>query len=64
MVLESGAPMSEFYVIRWKSKVNGKQGKGNKQFTQEEAQHMANQLNRQYPHIEHEVEPAPKEADE
>jgi hypothetical protein len=42
-------------VIRWKSKVNGRAGKGTKQFERVEAERLAQELNREYPQIEHEV---------
>ena len=47
--------MSNTYVIQWKSKVNGRAGRGTKQFSLEEAHLLANELNRQYPNIHHEV---------
>lgn len=47
--------MSSTYVIRWKSKVNGRAGKGTKQFERVEAERLAQELNREYPQIEHEV---------
>ncbi len=50
--------MSKKYVIRWKSKVNGRAGKGSKEFTLEEAQRLAMELNTEYPDIEHEPIPA------
>jgi hypothetical protein len=46
--------MSSTYVIRWKSKVNGRAGKGTKQFERTEAERLAQELNREYPQIEHE----------
>jgi len=42
------------YVIRWKSKVNGRAGKGTKTFTGGEAEQLATELNQEYPQIEHE----------
>ncbi len=50
--------MSNAYVIQWKSKVNGRAGKGTKLFTQEEARRLVAELNREYPQIEHEAIPA------
>ncbi len=47
------------YVIRWKSKVNGRAGRGSKEFSQEQAEQLASELNAEYPDIEHEVIPAP-----
>ena len=47
--------MSERYVICWKSKVNGRAGQGTKLFGREEAEHLALELNHEYPNIEHEV---------
>jgi hypothetical protein len=47
------------YVIRWKSKVNGRAGKGSKNFDREEAERLVSELNTEYPDIEHEVIEAP-----
>ncbi len=47
------------YVIRWKSKVNGRAGRGTKEFSHTEAQQLADELNHEYPDIEHEPIPAP-----
>jgi hypothetical protein len=47
--------MSERYVIRWKSKVNGRAGQGTKLFEREEAERLALELNHEYPNIEHQV---------
>jgi hypothetical protein len=47
--------MSITYVIRWKSKVNGRAGRGTKCFERTEAERLAQELNREYPQIEHEV---------
>jgi hypothetical protein len=47
--------MSSTYVIRWKSKINGRAGRGTKCFEREEAQRLAEELNREYPQIEHEA---------
>lgn len=48
------------YVIRWKSKVNGRAGKGSKEFNREEANRLVAELNVEYPDIEHEVMEAPE----
>jgi len=47
--------MSSTYVIRWKSKVNGRAGRGTKCFERTEAARLADELNREYPEIEHEI---------
>ncbi len=47
--------MSERYVIQWKSKINGRAGRGTKLFGREEAERLATELNREYPNIEHEI---------
>ncbi|HWX22862.1 MAG TPA: hypothetical protein VN578_23415 [Candidatus Binatia bacterium] len=47
--------MSMMYVIQWKSKANGSAGKGTRRFTEKEARRLADELNREYPQIEHEV---------
>ena len=47
--------MSVAYVIQWKSKVNGRAGRGTKQFDRQEAEQLAAELNREYPDIQHEV---------
>ena len=47
--------MSNSYVIKWKSKVNGRVGKGSKVFPREEAERLADELNRKYPKIHHEA---------
>ncbi len=43
------------YVIQWKSKINGRAGKGTKVFEYEEAARLAEELNQEYPGIHHEV---------
>jgi hypothetical protein len=45
--------MNNSYVIQWKSKVNGRAGRGTKRFEQEEADRLVEELNREYPEIEH-----------
>ncbi len=47
--------MSNTYVIRWKSLVNGRSGKGSKHFTRQEAEDLAEELNREFPQIQHEA---------
>ena len=47
--------MSKKYVIQWKSKGNGRVGKGSKVFGREEAQRLAEELNHEYPDIEHQI---------
>ena len=47
--------MNKTHVIQWKSKVNGRAGRGTKQFSREEAERLVDELNREYPQIEHEV---------
>ena len=47
--------MSSKYVIRWKSKVNGRAGRGTKHFERAEAERLVEELNREYPQIEHEA---------
>ena len=47
--------MNKTYVIQWKSRVNGRTGRGTKLFDREEANRLAQELNREYPQIEHEV---------
>ena len=46
--------MNNKYVIQWKSKVNGRAGKGTKLFEHEEAKELAEELNTEYPQIHHE----------
>jgi len=47
--------MSFAYAIQWRSRINGSSGKGTKLFQREEAEHLARELNREYPQIEHEA---------
>ena len=47
--------MSNFYVIQWKSKVNGRAVLGTKQFEKTEAEQLVTELNREYPQIVHEI---------
>lgn len=51
--------MSKKYVIRWKSKVNGRAGRGTKEFGREEGEKLIAELNEEYPDIEHELILAP-----
>lgn len=51
--------MSAKYVIRWKSKVNGRAGRGTKEFNREEGERLVAELNTEYPDIEHELIIAP-----
>ncbi len=60
--------MSNKYVIKWKSKVNGRAGKGTKEFDRDEGEQLVAELNAEYPDIEHELlrveqepEPVPAE---
>lgn len=46
--------MNKSYVIQWKSKINGRAGKGTKIFDFEEATRLTQELNREYPGIHHE----------
>lgn len=50
--------MNNSYVIQWKSKVNGRAGRGSKQFDKEEAERLVAELNHEYPQIEHQAVPA------
>jgi hypothetical protein len=50
--------MNNSYVIQWKSKVNGRAGRGTKRFEREEANRLVEELNREYPEIEHIAIPA------
>jgi len=45
--------MNNSYIIQWKSKVNGRAGRGTKRFEKEEADRLVEELNREYPQIEH-----------
>ena len=50
--------MNNSYVIQWKSKVNGRAGRGTKHFEKEEADRLVSELNQEYPEIEHAAIPA------
>ncbi len=43
------------YRIAWRHKETGKTGTGTKEFTREEAAALVDELNRDYPHIEHQA---------
>jgi hypothetical protein len=43
------------YAIQWKSSVTGAIGTGTKRFEKEEAEHLAEELNENYPEINHEA---------
>jgi hypothetical protein len=47
--------MSNTYVIQWKSKVNGRAGRGTKHFSLEDAERLVDELNHEYPTIHHEL---------
>ena len=47
--------MKDSYVIYWKSKVNGRSGRGTRQFSLQEAEALAQDLNLEYPEIEHDA---------
>lgn len=47
--------MNKMYVIQWKSKVNGRAGRGTKLFEREDAEHLVEELNSEYPDIEHQM---------
>ena len=47
--------MNKTYVIQWKSKVNGRAGRGTKVFEKAEAERLVDELNREYPQILHEL---------
>ena len=55
--------MRKLFIIQWKSKVNGRAGKGAKLFTEEEANELARELNQEYPQIEHEAVNTEREAE-
>jgi hypothetical protein len=52
--------MSDMYVIQWKSKVNGRAGRGSKLFERDEAKRLVEELNSEYPDIDHELTSAPQ----
>ncbi len=52
--------MNNSYVIQWKSKVNGRAGRGTKRFEKEEADRLVEELNHEYPQIEHQAVSIPE----
>jgi len=50
--------MNKMYVIHWKSTVNGRAGTGTKLFHRDDAESLVEELNREYPQIEHEIREA------
>ena len=54
--------MNNSYVIQWKSTVNGRVGRGTKRFDKEEVDRVVDELNLEFPEIEHEAIPAATEA--
>jgi hypothetical protein len=50
--------MNNTYVIQWKSKVNGRAGRGTKRFEKDEVDQLVEELNGEYPQIEHQAVPA------
>jgi hypothetical protein len=54
--------MTTSYVIKWKSLVNGRAGKGTRHFEKKEAEQLAEELNREYPQIQHVAVPVEPEA--
>jgi len=63
--------MKKMFVIQWQSTVNGRAGRGTKQFERDEAERLAQELNQEYPQIRHEIveidstprEPTPRESE-
>ena len=51
--------MNRMYVVQWKSKVNGRSGRGTRKLDREEAERLVAELNREFPDIDHEVADAP-----
>lgn len=47
--------MKRMYVIQWKSLVNGRAGRGTKLFEREQAEQLVQELNHEYPQIQHEL---------
>ena len=45
--------MNKTYVIHWKSRTNGRIGTGTTRFDRDEARQLAEELNRDFPEIEH-----------
>ena len=55
--------MSMMYVVQWKSKQNGRMGRGTKLFEREAAEELVAELNHEYPQIEHELIEVPPAAE-
>jgi hypothetical protein len=55
--------MTTFYVIKWNSLVNGRAGKGTRHFEKQDAQQLVQELNRDYPQIQHEAVAVEPETD-
>ncbi|PWU14105.1 MAG: hypothetical protein C5B50_17930 [Verrucomicrobia bacterium] len=53
--------MQKRYAIQWKSKTNGRTGKGTKLLERDAAERLAAELNREYPDIEHDIVEADSE---
>ncbi len=47
--------MSDRYIIQWKSLENGRCGRGSKVFSRQEAEELVEELNLQFPQIQHEL---------
>lgn len=47
--------MNKTYVIHWKSRTNGRIGAGTTRFDRDEADKLVQELNRDYPEIEHQA---------
>jgi hypothetical protein len=47
--------MNKTYVIHWRSKTNGRIGTGTTRFDREAADRLVEELNRDYPEIEHRI---------
>ena len=47
--------MKKSYVIQWKSRINGRAGRGTNRFSLNDAENLAAELNREYPGIHHEI---------
>lgn len=47
--------MNKRYLIQWRSKVNGRSGRGARLFKKHEAEQLVEELNREYPQIEHQL---------
>ena len=45
--------MNKSYVIHWKSRTNGRIGTGTTRFNQDEANELVQELNHDFPEIEH-----------